>query len=146
MPTARPPLFAGDPLLADAREIEGAAVRFGGIARQVLEHEQLRERAVKLLRSDFAVCDDFVATLGHTVTESDLVVCCGTDDVYTEDQVRAWTLSSTAETAVHWLSGGHFYLGEHTSALARLIGERLGSAAPAAGAVGAPSARDRGGS
>ncbi|OKI00993.1 hypothetical protein A6A06_19150 [Streptomyces sp. CB02923] len=121
------PLFAGDPLEADDEEVLRVGARFGGLAPQILEHEQLRQHATRLLRNDFAVCDSFVRTLRGTKTESHLVVCCGTDDLFTDDQLAAWRLSSAAETDIVRFSGGHFYLVDQADAVAQVIAERLSS-------------------
>jgi surfactin synthase thioesterase subunit len=123
------PLFEGDPLWADDEEVLRVAARFGGLAPQILEHEQLRERAAQLLRSDFAVCDSFVRTLRHVKTESRLVVCCGTEDLFSEEQLDTWRLSSVAETDLLRFPGDHFYLTPHAQAVAQAVAARLSPAA-----------------
>ncbi len=119
------PLFEGDPLHADDEEVLRVAARFGGPAPQILENAQLREHAVRLLRADFAVCDSFVRTMRRTTTESHLVVCCGTDDLFSDDQLDAWRLSSAAETEIVRFPGGHFYVDAEAEAVARTVAARL---------------------
>ncbi|MEU1805959.1 alpha/beta fold hydrolase [Streptomyces sp. NPDC019937] len=119
------PLFDGDPLRADDEEVLRVAARFGGMDPQILEHEQLRQRAAQLLRADFAICDSFVRTLRGTKTESQLVVCCGTQDIFTDDQLDAWRLSSAANTEIVRFSGDHFYLGSQAEAVSRTVASRL---------------------
>mgnify|MGYP001387873871 CR=1 FL=1 len=119
------PFFVGDPLQADDEEVLRVAARFGGLEPQILRHPQLRQHAVRLLRADFAVCDSYIRTLRGTKTESNLVVCCGLDDLFTDDQLDAWRLSSTADTEVVRFPGDHFYLDGQAEAVARTIAERL---------------------
>ncbi|MEU3632622.1 thioesterase II family protein [Streptomyces fradiae] len=132
-PLAAKPLFDGDPLEADDEEVLRVAGRFGGLAPQILEHEQLRRHAARLQRADFAVCDSFIRTLRGTKTESHLVVCCGTADVFTDAELDSWRLSSAASTERVRFPGGHFYLADQAEAVAETVATRLAALAnPAA--------------
>lgn len=123
------PLFEGDPLDADDEQVLETAGRFGGIAPQLLAHEELRTRTARLLRADFAVCDSFVRGLNRTVTESRIVVCCGTKDAFTDEQLDHWRLSTAVDTEIVRIPGDHFYLTEQAEALADVVTSRLVSRA-----------------
>jgi surfactin synthase thioesterase subunit len=120
------PLFARDPLAADDFEVLDVAQRFGALAPEILEHEQLLSRAVRLLRADFAICDSFVRTLAKTKVNSQLIVCHGEDDIFTESELSSWQLSSTAPTMLVTFRGAHFYLTEHAAELAEVVLSQLG--------------------
>ncbi|MGW1836842.1 thioesterase II family protein [Streptomyces sp. BBFR2] len=124
-PLQAKPLFAGDPLTADDEEVLSTAIRFGGLPAPVLEHEQLRSHAIRLLREDFAVCDSYVRTLRRTTTESPIVVCCGAGDIFSDTQLDAWRLSTAAETELVRFDGGHFYLLEEPREVAQAITAHL---------------------
>ncbi|MEX2972754.1 thioesterase II family protein [Streptomyces sp. C184] len=124
-PLRAQPLFEGNPLRTSDDEVLRIAARFGGLAPHILEHEQLRQHAARLFRADSAVCDSFTRTLRHTKTESPVVVCCGSDDIFTDDQLDAWRLSSIAETEIVRFPGDHFYLDKQAEAVARTVAARL---------------------
>ncbi|WP_327320324.1 thioesterase II family protein [Streptomyces sp. NBC_01235] len=121
------PLFDGDPQEAEEQQILDTAARFGGLSPQILAHEQLRERSVELLRADFAVCDDFVRMHRNTVTESRIVVCHGTDDFFTAEQLDRWRLSTTAGSEVVSFPGDHFYITDHAAEVAATVSAILGT-------------------
>lgn len=120
--------FTGSPLLTSDEEIfEITNKSGGGLSPQVLEHPDLRRRSADLLRADFAVSESFLSKQRRTVTEADLVVCCGTEDIFTEDQLTPWRHNSTQSTEFHMFPGGHFYLEQNVPALAELVARRLSS-------------------
>lgn len=126
-PVGAEPIFNGDPRAIDDEEILAAAGRFGGLSPQLLAHEQLRQRTASVLRADFCVCDDFVRNFRRTVTESHVVVCHGTEDVFTAPQLDRWRLSTTAGTTVTPFPGGHFYFGNQAHAVATTLTLQLGA-------------------
>lgn len=122
--------FTGSALLTTEEEIFDITSKSGGgVAPQILEHDHLRQRAADLLRADFSVSQSFLTKLRRTVTEADLVVCYGSDDIFPEEQLTPWRFSSTQQTEFHAFPGGHFYLEQSVPELAELITERLTSAA-----------------
>lgn len=118
--------FTGSPLLTSDEEIfEITAKSGGGLTPQVLEHPQLRRRAADLLRADFAISESFLSKQRKTVTEADIVVCCGTEDIFTQEQLASWRCNSTQSTDFHMFPGGHFYLEQNVPALAEVITRQL---------------------
>lgn len=116
------------PLLTTDDEIFAIAERSGGeVLPQIREHPQLRTRAADLLRADFAIGDSFLRKRRETATAADLVVICGTEDVFAGTPLDDWRHSSRADTEVVRLPGGHFYLEqpEQAAALAGMITDRL---------------------
>jgi surfactin synthase thioesterase subunit len=120
-PRSAHPLFAEDPLAARDSEVLDVAQRFGDLAPGILQHEQLLSRAVRLLRADFAVCDSFIRTLTKTRANSQLIVCYGEDDIFTESELSSWRLSSTGPTRLLPFRGAHFYLTQQAAELAEVI-------------------------
>lgn len=129
-PRAASPLFGGDPREADDDVVLDTAARFGGLPPQVLAHEHLRERTAELLRADFSVCDSFVRTHSDTVTGSRIVVCHGTDDILTAEQLDRWRLSTTAGSEVVPFAGDHFYITDCAAEVAEKIAAHLGIGPP----------------
>ncbi len=118
--------FDGSALLTSDEEIFRITAASGGtVSPQVLDHPQLRARAADLLRADFSLSESFLHKQRRTVTEADIVVCCGEDDIFTADQLEQWRVSTTARTEIHRFPGGHFYLEQDASGLARLVARQL---------------------
>jgi surfactin synthase thioesterase subunit len=119
--------FVGSPLLTTDEEILAIAGQWGGvIAPEVWGNRHLRERTSDLLRADFSVSHSFLSKRDSTVTEADIVVCCGDKDVFTDAALADWRLSSTGSTEILRFPGDHFYLEEQAPALATAIAVRLG--------------------
>jgi len=118
--------FTGSPLDTTEEEIFAIAAQSGGgIPEQILSHAGLRERTARLLRADFSLSESFVRKIRHVITEAELVVCCGTDDIFTDAQLAEWRLHSTADTEIHRFAGGHFYLAQEADELAEVVTSHL---------------------
>ncbi|GHF31656.1 thioesterase [Streptomyces mashuensis] len=126
--------FEGSPLATTDEEIFTIAEASGGtVSRQVRDHPVLRGRTADLLRADFSLSETFLRHRRRTVTEARIVVCCGTDDVFTPAQLEQWRYNSAAGAETVRFPGGHFYLEHEGPALARAVAERLLEPAPAGG-------------
>lgn len=118
--------FEGSALLTDDEEIFRITAASGGaVPRQILDHPQLRTRAANLLRADFALSASFLRKQRRIVTEADIVVCCGSDDVFSAQQLEQWRLNSTSRTEIHRFPGGHFYLEQDAGEVAAVVAGHL---------------------
>ncbi|MFB7745349.1 thioesterase II family protein [Streptomyces sp. NPDC056132] len=118
--------FEGSPLsLTDEEIFEVTTQAGGGLSPQILGHPQLRRRTADLLRADFAISQSFLTKQRRTVTEADIVVCHGTDDIFTAQQIDQWRLNTTGLTEVQLFPGGHFYVEQNTAELVKTITGRL---------------------
>ncbi|TRV71534.1 thioesterase [Streptomyces sp. 130] len=118
--------FEGSALATDDEEIFRIAEASGGVIdEQVRAHAQLRERTARLLRADFALSQSFLNKQRRTVTEAEIIVCCGSDDIFSAQQLEQWRLNSTSGTEIHRFSGGHFYLAENAEGVADVVAAKL---------------------
>ena len=118
--------FAGSPLRTTDEEIFAVAEHFGGgIDPKVRANNHLSGRAADLLRADFALSHSFLDKKQTTVTEADIIVCCGRDDVFSAEQLRRWSMNSTGATEILHFDGGHFYLLEQAEGVAEAIACRM---------------------
>ncbi|MFD3546459.1 thioesterase II family protein [Streptomyces sp. NPDC058655] len=118
--------FEGSPLLTTDEEIFDITEKSGGgLSPQILEHPQLRRRTADLLRADFAVSESFLSKQRRTVTEAGIIVCSGTEDIFSDSQLDQWRMNSTQQTEFHRFPGGHFYLEQNVDAVVRVIAGRL---------------------
>ncbi|XHL93071.1 alpha/beta fold hydrolase [Streptomyces niveus] len=125
-PSGGRPIFDGSPDRPSDAEILSIAERSGGsVAREIMEHRLLGERTINLLRADFLLYDSFLRKYRRTVTEASIVVCCGTDDVFQEEQLLRWSRHTTADSELLRFPGGHFYLADNSNDLAQEIALRI---------------------
>ncbi|MFI7386420.1 thioesterase II family protein [Streptomyces sp. NPDC049813] len=118
--------FEGSALATDDEEIFRIAEASGGVVdERVRGHAQLRERAARLLRADFALSQSFLNKQRRCVTEAEIVVCCGADDVFSADQLEQWRLNSTSGAEIHRFPGGHFYLEDQAERVADVVAAKL---------------------
>ncbi|GAA2473919.1 thioesterase II family protein [Streptomyces mauvecolor] len=118
--------FEGSPLSTTDEEIfEITTKSGGGLSQQILDHPQLRRRTADLLRADFSISQSFLSKQRRTVTEADIVVCYGTDDMFTADQIDQWRLNTTGSTEARAFPGGHFYIEQNIPELVETIASCL---------------------
>lgn len=87
--------------------------RLNGTPKEVLEHEELMQLMLPILRADFAVCDTY-----HYEPEPPLAcpitVFGGLQDATVRaDRLEAWGEQTSSTCSVHLLPGDHFFL--HTT-------------------------------
>jgi surfactin synthase thioesterase subunit len=123
-PTAAQVLFAGDARDATEAQILAVASRFGGLSPAVRAEPSLRDRAVRILRADFAVCDEMVRR-GIPPVGVDLDVFLGASDVYSPAQTAAWREATSGTVRLTTFPGGHFFVEESPAEVAEAIRSRL---------------------
>jgi medium-chain acyl-[acyl-carrier-protein] hydrolase len=84
--------------------------RLNGTPKEVLEHSELLELTLPIIRADFALCQNY-----HYVPDARLdypiLAFGGVDDREVSlEQLRAWGDQTTASFSVRMLSGDHFFL------------------------------------
>ncbi len=114
--------FSGSPLLTTDEEIFAVAAESGGgVSPQITASPKLRARTAGLLRADFALSESFLRSYRNTVIASDIVVCAGTEDIFSDLQLEQWSFSSATGTKVHHFPGDHFYLESDAKDLAQIV-------------------------
>jgi len=95
--------------LSDAellRLLEG----FGGTPREVLQHPELRDMVLSILRADFNLIDEYSVPDGYT-TRLPITAYAGTmDNNVSLDRIMAWDRWATDDFSLYPFEGGHFYL------------------------------------
>ena len=120
LPPRQPDVHA----LPDAEFIERLA-GLGGIPREVLEHRELVELIVPLLRADLTLAETYVCrdepplSIGITALTGDQ------DGKAPVDDVREWARHTTGEFRLHVFPGDHFYLFPQREAVLRTLSHEL---------------------
>ncbi|SDN49881.1 thioesterase II family protein [Allokutzneria albata] len=83
----------------------------GQVPDEVLEHPELREMAVSILRGDVVAMHSLVPDPAHRI-EVPTQVLYGELDEVDEEAVRGWSKIVTSDLRIDRLPGGHFYVPE----------------------------------
>ena len=107
-----------DGLLAEVRLLSGTE-------SAILDDDEIMRMALPALRGDYTAIETYRPE-PEAVTAVPITVLTGADDIRTSaDEAAAWARHSTTECAVHTFTGGHFFLNDHRTAVARLIERHL---------------------
>jgi medium-chain acyl-[acyl-carrier-protein] hydrolase len=116
-----PPLYnlSDDKLLAELQQLEGTP-------REVLEHPELMELMLPVLRADFSICDTY------EYTEEPPLACPITafgglqDFDVTRRRVEAWREQTSATFTLRMFPGNHFFIHTNETLLLNLLATQLG--------------------
>jgi medium-chain acyl-[acyl-carrier-protein] hydrolase len=99
--------------------------RLGGTPREVLEHPELMQVLLPILRADFAVCE----TYAH---EPDEPLDCPItafggleDETARREDMEGWAVHTRAGFRLRMLPGNHFFLHSAESRLLQMLGDEL---------------------
>ncbi|MEV0002886.1 thioesterase domain-containing protein [Micromonospora sp. NPDC050980] len=107
----------------------------GGLPAELLDHPELVELLLPLLRADFGRVDDYRYVPGEPLPVP-IVAFAGHDDrAVTREQNAAWAEHTAAGFTLHELPGGHFFLHDRLAELAALIRADLTAATTGPGAT-----------
>jgi medium-chain acyl-[acyl-carrier-protein] hydrolase len=111
----RPPRIPRrDPYVHDLPEAELIAeiARMNGTPKEVLEHTELMELMIPLLRTDFAVCHSYTYAPGEPL-RCPITVLGGTrDEEAPPHEFDLWREETTGDFNVHLLEGDHFFINQ----------------------------------
>ena len=93
----------------DDAEFEAYLRRLGGTPEPVLQHRELLEVFLPVLRADFLVAETYRYLEGPPL-DCPIVAWGGRGDIYEYARVAAWTLESRALSRAEMVDGGHFFI------------------------------------
>ncbi|MEU6205015.1 thioesterase domain-containing protein [Micromonospora musae] len=117
----------------------------GGLPVEVLDHPELVELLLPLLRADFGRVDSYRYVPGEPLPVPIVVFSGRHDRAVTREQSEAWARHSAAGGTLHEISGGHFFLHDALDELLAVIRADLdvALAATAAAPAEATAAAER---
>ncbi|MFI6824113.1 thioesterase domain-containing protein [Micromonospora sp. NPDC050187] len=114
----------------------------GGLPEEILEHPELVELLLPLLRADFSRVDTYRYTPEEPLPVPIVAFSGRTDLAVTREQSAAWDRHTTAGFVLHDIDGGHFFLHDRLAdVLAVIRTDLLAAAATPPPAPAAPTAR-----
>lgn len=117
--TARPTYNLPEPeFIEDVR-------RLNGTPREVLEHSELMQLLLPLLRADFAVCQTYTYIPGQPL-ECPLTALGGLQDIdVSREHLEAWRGQTRGRFSLRILSGDHFFINKSQSLVLRIVAQEL---------------------
>ncbi|WFE40018.1 thioesterase domain-containing protein [Micromonospora sp. WMMD998] len=130
---ARAPHVAGPGLFdglshADDDELLRRLRDGGGLSAELLDHPELVDLLLPLLRADFGRVDDYRYVPGEPLPVPIVAFAGDRDRAVTREQNAAWVEHTAAGFTLHELPGGHFFLHDRLAELAALIRADLAAA------------------
>jgi medium-chain acyl-[acyl-carrier-protein] hydrolase len=116
-----------DPYIHDLPDAEFAAEleQLNGTPREVLEHKELMEMLIPMLRADFAVCHTYTYVPGEPLS-CPITVLCGTrDDTTSREDVEGWRDETTGDCRIQLLEGDHFFINQQQATIPAIIDRAL---------------------
>ncbi|MDZ7269879.1 MAG: thioesterase domain-containing protein [candidate division KSB1 bacterium] len=99
--------------------------RLNGTPGEVLEHAELMQLLMPILRADFAVCETYVCEPGPPLA-CPITVFGGAEDPHvTRATLEPWREHTSAGFALHILPGDHFFLQSAAPMLLQIMREEL---------------------
>jgi medium-chain acyl-[acyl-carrier-protein] hydrolase len=102
-------------------ELRRELLRLNGTPREVLEHPELMELMLPLLRADFSVVETYVYRPGEPLGCPITAFGGLRDAEVSPEQLEAWREQTVGEFSLRMLPGGHFFLND-TQAQPLLLG------------------------
>jgi medium-chain acyl-[acyl-carrier-protein] hydrolase len=99
--------------------------RLNGTPREVLEHPELMEIVLGLLRADFAVCQTYRYAPAPPLRCRITALGGLQDDWADRESLAAWRAQTTASFTLRMLPGDHFYLNQSSEQLLRILEHEL---------------------
>jgi medium-chain acyl-[acyl-carrier-protein] hydrolase len=99
--------------------------RLNGTPREVLEHPELMELMLPLLRADFSVCDTYTYT-DEPPLDCPITAFGGLGDVNVpRADLESWAAQTSGPFSLRMLPGDHFFLHENEATLLHVLAREL---------------------
>jgi medium-chain acyl-[acyl-carrier-protein] hydrolase len=99
--------------------------QLNGTPREVLEHQELMEMVIPMLRADFAVCHSYTYVPGEPLSCPITVLSGIHDDTTPREEIEGWHDETTGNCRIHMLEGDHFFLNQQQATILPIITRAL---------------------
>ena len=99
--------------------------RLNGTPKEVLEHKELMEMLIPMLRSDFSICHKYNYVPGAPLTCSLTAIGGTKDDTADQEKLQGWCAVTTGRCRIRMLAGDHFFINQQHAAILSIIAETL---------------------
>ena len=121
IPDAEPEMY----YLLPENEFKEKIVEIGGTPREFLDHPELMEALLPMIKNDFRIAELY-KYIGEIVPlDYDISVLIGKDEDVTAEQMHEWRRVTKKICSVHYFEGEHFFINEHIEQVVKLINNTL---------------------
>ena len=116
-----------DPYIHELPDAEFVAEveQLNGTPREVIEHKELMEMVIPMLRADFAVCHAYTYGPGEPL-RCPITLLGGTRDETTpREELEAWRVETTGDCKIHMLEGDHFFINQQQATILPIVERAL---------------------
>lgn len=99
--------------------------RLNGTPKEVLEHPELMQMLIPILRADFEVCQTYVYSDEKPLNCSITAYYGANDQDVDRNKMEAWNKQTSNTFKVHMLPGDHFFINKYEKPLLHLISKVL---------------------
>lgn len=135
IPDREPPLYD----LSETALVEELR-RLNGTPKEVLDHPELMQMMLPLLRADFSVAETYICEPEEPLDMPITVFGGLADEDIMRDDLEGWRQHSTASFKLRMLEGDHFFLNTSQPILLRLLFKELHSLVGSSDKIDTPAA------
>lgn len=99
--------------------------RLNGTPREVLEHPELLELVLPILRADFSICQTYAFTPGEPLNIPFNVLGGLEDEDVPRTSLEAWREQTNGPFKLHMLPGDHFFVHSARTRICHLVSDEL---------------------
>lgn len=99
--------------------------RLNGTPKEVLEHAELMEMLIPMLRADFSICHTYNYVPGAPLTCSITALGGTKDETADQAKLEGWCEQTTGRCHIRMLEGDHFFINQQHAAILPIIAQTL---------------------
>lgn len=99
--------------------------RLNGTPKEALEHAELMELLIPMLRADFSICRTYNFVPGPQLKCSITAIGGTHDDTATQAKLEGWCELTTGRCRVRMLEGDHFFINQKRDEIIRIVEQSL---------------------
>ncbi len=103
-----------------------AIIKYGGTPKELLEHKELLDIFIPILKADYRILDDYAFTERTTKFDFDITALTGTqDDEVDMNDLDEWGRYTKRGFKYHQFEGGHFFINQYAEDITNIINKAL---------------------
>jgi medium-chain acyl-[acyl-carrier-protein] hydrolase len=99
--------------------------RLNGTPKEVLQHAELMDILIPMLRADFAVCHTYNFVPGAPLKCSFTVLGGTQDETANQEKLEGWCEHTAGRCRIRMLEGDHFFINQQHAAILPIIAQTL---------------------
>ncbi|MDF2505617.1 thioesterase domain-containing protein [Clostridium sp.] len=106
--------------------LKNKVFEFSGTPKEVLDNVHMSNVFLKILRSDFKVCELYEYAKKDFKLDCNITILNGNKDDIKINHIVSWKQQTSKECCIYFFKGDHFYINNNIESLAYIINSTLG--------------------